>query len=623
MIRSRVTALAAGTALVAGTFAVTASPALAADNPYDPGFTPVAGDIVGVGSDTTMTVMQTVAAAYNAGKAPGSRLASFGAALDAADASTVVLREGATAVTRQSINGSGKGKAKLTTDNDPNVDYARSSSSLGSSDTTLLQSAFAADVLQMAVAPSSNAPATLSDQDLVKIYTGQVTDWSQVGGKPGTIVPLMPQSASGTAKFFLEKLQQANDGKAIVLGSNVDSTIQEHSETPIVGRQNPAEIPNAIAPFSAARAKSSTTIKLVGGFAPARAVYTLVRKADLAAGDARAAKLEALFGPNGFLCSAEGKDAIEAAGFDQLAGLKKDGACGVWTPDKVENLKLAKDGIATTTSSVKAVALGGRQVKLTASVKAPGSSISGKVAFFEGATRIAGPVTVAGGAATATLRNVTPGAHSYRAVFTPTDELDQTPSEAAAVKVTVKTPVALRVASARTTYGRAVALTVKASAPVNGAATVAVGGRAYRTVFAKGAARVTVPAGIAAGTQRLTVAFGGSATHDAASAAGTVSVAKAAGVVTAKLSATRIKATKRGSVTVTVVPRGAAKGTPVTGKVTIKRGSKTVGTAVLRGGRATVKLAKLKKGSHKLTVVYSGDRNVALAKGKTLKLTVR
>ncbi|TCI97387.1 Ig-like domain repeat protein [Aeromicrobium sp. IC_218] len=610
MIRTRVSALAAGAALVAGTLAVTTGTAHAA-NDFDPTFTPVAGDIVGTGSDTTQAAMAYAAQAYNVGKPAGSRLASFAAI---GDPSSVVLRQGGTPVLRTDIASSGKGKARLVAGtNDPNVDYARSSSSISASDSSLFQAAFAVDGLKMAVkATGSNAPATLTPAQVLGIYEGTYTNWSQLGGKPGTIKALIPFAGSGTRTFFEAQLKAAKNGVDLAL-SNQLVEVQEHSDGEIKNDEN------AIAPFSTGRAKSTSTITLLGGFAPERPMYNLVRKTDLngALGD----KLEGIFGEDGFLCSAEGKAAIEKAGFLQLASTDRGGVCGEWLEGATNNFKTSDDAAAATSTSLKVAALGKRQVRLTAAVKST-VSVQGSVEFTENGTSL-GKAVVAGGVANLTLSNVAPGAHTYAAAFTPRDVLSQHASTAAAVKVTVKTPVALSVASARTAYGRAVALSVKASAPVNGAATVTVGGRAYRTAFAKGAARVIVPAGVAAGTQRLTVAFGGSVTHDAATAAGTVSVAKAAGVVTAKLSATRIKATKRGSVTVTVVPSGAAKGTPVTGKVTIKRGSKTVGTAVLRGGKATVKLAKLKKGSHKLTVVYSGDRNVAPAKGKTLKLTVR
>jgi ABC-type phosphate transport system substrate-binding protein len=617
MIRSRVSALAAGAALVAGTLAVTTGTAQAAPTEFDPAFVPVAGDVVGTGSDTTQAALAYLAQAYNANQAAGSRLASFAAIGDPA---TITLRQGTTAIQRSTVNGSGNGKKLLYgTSNNTAADYARSSSSLSTTEVAagLKQAAFGVDGLKMAVRKAgTNAPASLTAAQLVGIYQGTITDWSQIDpSKSGTITPLIPQSGSGTRSFFEDRLKASNGGVAVTLAPSVKET-QEHSDADVVGD------PNAIVPFSTGRAKSTATISLLGGVQFERALYNVVRSEDLAT-PAKAAKLQAIFGETGFLCSVEGKAAIEKAGFLQLAPTSAEGECGKWTDAAVSNFKNADQVTAAfTTTTVRAAALGNRQVRLTATVKST-ASIQGSVDFFEGTTKV-GSAFVAGGVATLTVGNVAPGAHSYTAAFKPSNGTQQLPSTSqTAATTTVKTPVGLSVAAARTTYGKAVAVTVKANASVAGTGTVTVGGRAYRTSFVRGAARVTIPAGLNAGTQRLAVAFGGSATHDAATAAGTVSVAKAGGAVSARLKATRVKASKRGSVTVTVTARGAVKGTKVTGKVTVKRGSKTVGTAVVRGGKATVTLAKLKKGSHTLTVVYSGDRNVAAAKSRTLRLSVR
>lgn len=49
-------------------------------------------------------------------------------------------------------------------------------------------------------------------------------------------------------------------------------------------------------------------------------------------------------------------------------------------------------------------------------------------------------------------------------------------------------------------------------------------------------------------------------------------------------------------------------GVTPTGKVTVKEGSKTLASVSLSStGRGTVSLPRLKAGTHKLTVVYSGD----------------
>jgi phosphate transport system substrate-binding protein len=51
---------------------------------------------------------------------------------------------------------------------------------------------------------SSNPLQNLTKQQVAAIYTGSISDWSQVGGKPGKIVVLSRESSSGTYGFFRE-----------------------------------------------------------------------------------------------------------------------------------------------------------------------------------------------------------------------------------------------------------------------------------------------------------------------------------------------------------------------------------------------------------------------------------
>ncbi|UUZ61565.1 hypothetical protein [Nocardioides sp. B-3] len=129
---------------MATTSVVAASMALIAPAHADPATTPVAGDIVGVGSDTSMYALTYLAngnagvAGYNAGKGPGSQLVSFDAkTVDAAgtqtNSATVVLRAGTAAVTRPNGSGDGK-KALYGASNNVEVNYARSSSALSATE---------------------------------------------------------------------------------------------------------------------------------------------------------------------------------------------------------------------------------------------------------------------------------------------------------------------------------------------------------------------------------------------------------------------------------------------------------------------------------------------------------
>lgn len=64
---------------------------------------------------------------------------------------------------------------------------------------------FAADAIAIIVHPSVGV-SSLSLTDLGKIYAGDITDWQQIGGKPGIISLYGRQSNSGTFIYFREKV---------------------------------------------------------------------------------------------------------------------------------------------------------------------------------------------------------------------------------------------------------------------------------------------------------------------------------------------------------------------------------------------------------------------------------
>ncbi len=617
MKRNRVSALAAGAALVVGSALTVASPATAADaNPYDPTFTPDATtDIVGVGSDTTQIVAHDLAAAYNAGRSTG-RIASWAA--DGAP-SSITLRAGASAITRP--NGSGAGKKLLYgATNDATVNFARSSSTLSTAevDGGLKQAAFAVDGLQMAVSSAStNAPESLTLDQIRDIYKGVYTNWSQVGGRPGTIKALVPQSGSGTLSYFTSLMTAANGGTAF---TPVAVSTQEHSDADIKND------PNAISPFSSARATITPTVKLEGGWKATRAVYDVFRTTDLAHAT-RGPVLDSIFGEDGWICSAAGRAVIEAAGFDQLASVDQGGACGEYVTGAVSNLKTADQADATaTTTTLTAATPGSRKVVLKATVAAGDSSAAGKVEFHEGDTKV-GTAFPSGGVATLTLSDVTVGNHRYVASFVPTDDGDFGASQSAATDVVVKTPSTIAVTGVSGAFGKAKTAKVTATvdgAPAVGTVSVKVGSAAAKSYpLAGGTVSVPVVATTPAGALTIVATLPGTAAVDAATVTSKVTIAKAKASASAKLTKTKIRAKQRGSIVVKVAPTGAAKGIYATGKVTITSGKKVVGTGTLKNGKVSIKVAKLKKGTHKLVASYAGSANVSAVsvRAVTLKVT--
>lgn len=630
MIRQRVSLAVAGavvatTALTAGM----ATSASAAPTIYDPTFTPTTGDLSGAGSDTSEIALDYLTKGHNGiegfntdpstGKEKTTgRIASFAAGLDPA---TVILKSGTAAIVRP--NGSGAGKTLLRkATNNANLDFARSSSGLSAAEITddLQQSPFAVDGLKFAAsATKTNAPTKISNADMVAIYDGTKTTWSQIDGydgsdATGTIRPLIPQTGSGTRSFFEAQLKKYNGGASVKLAASVTET-QEHSVADV------KDNPNAIAPFSTGRAKSAPAIKLLDGtgtFFAQRALYNVVRKDDLSG--AKGALLQSAFGTTGFVCSPAAKPLIEAAGFDQLASTANGGVCGTFSQVDATNFTTSNSSAQSTSTVLSAVAQNGKSVKLTATVNAASGLPGGKVSFFEGSTKV-GTAQVISGTATLTLSNVSVDTHSYTATFNPSNAaLYSASAPSAPASATVKQTSAVSAAAVSTVFGKgariAVSVTSDGAAATGGTVTVRVGGAVSTVAVSGGRATATVPASIGAGRYAVSISYSGSASTNATSTSTTLSVVKASSSTALKLSK-KVKASKKAKATVTVKAPGV-----VTGKVTLKAGSKTVGTGAVKNGKASITLKKLKKGSYKVKAVFAGNKNVNGSTSKTVKLKV-
>lgn len=296
----------------------------------DPAFVPDANDAVFVGSDTSQFLYNQLAEGNSAGNGwndtnPAVRVASW----DAVNPTTgnpgdsIVVRSGSAAITRP--NGSSQGIARLMgAGNLPAITGARSSRSITAAEAAapnnLRQIPIARDGLRVVGNKSqTGSPANLTAAQLWRIYECQATfnQWSEVGGtSTATIVPIVPQTGSGTRTFFLDQLAAAK-GSAVVLGACVQ-TAQEHDPDPVIANVN------ALSPFSLGRfntlpAAQKNAIKVFGSFVPSRVLYTVVRLADVSN-----ANLTPILGPSGFFCGASGDAIVTAAGFQVLTS-----GCGV------------------------------------------------------------------------------------------------------------------------------------------------------------------------------------------------------------------------------------------------------------------------------------------------------
>lgn len=495
----------ATSAVAVSVLAMTAAPASAVYNPHpdDSAGTPTAAQLIGVGSDTTQHAVKLVADAYNL-TAPSATIFTWAACLTPATCGTVTLPSGD--INRP--NGSGAGKTLLHgAANNTDIDFARSSSANNAAETAagLQMFPFGLDVLVMAVSGNvpSHAPTNLTPAQIVGIYKGDITNWSQIpGGTAGVIHPKTPQPGSGTRSFWDGQLTAMNNGVPVVYGASVQE-VQEHDDTDI---KNDAD---AIAPFSEGRAGLlGATLRLETGFSAKRAVYNVVRGADVANSSVLAA-----FGTNGYFCSAAAKPLIEQAGFKQLFTPSKGGVCGAATQTATSNFVVDSVQTTTTVTVTGASASSARIVAAVTGSTAP----SGTVSFFEGATQLASGVPLTSGQAVR-VQNTAPGTHTYRAVFTP-----------------------------------------------------------------------------AANSPFLT-----------SEGTGTGTVQKASSTTTADYPSKVVQGKKvKGTITVKLTGSSSA----ATGTVTIKLGSKTVGTGTLSNGTVKIKLTGLKVGKNKLTASWAGDTN--------------
>lgn len=277
-MRRVLTLTAAAAATGAFLVAAAAAPAVA-------DYAPATSDVVGIGGDTPQVDFNFAAdgdwlgnLGYNAA-GNAHKLVSFDAVADMngragyANGSTlaspkklnetITLRAGTRPVQRP--QSSGAGISAILADTGHEIDYVRSARL-----PTAAEQATAAakgygylhvvqigtDEIQVVAAKTTNAPAGLSAQDLIGIYSGAYTTWGQLPGYTGpapsdTIVPLLAPVGSILRSTFLADLKAANGGAAITLSPSV-LTVEQNDPTAITNL--PAgQKPNAVVTFSSAR----------------------------------------------------------------------------------------------------------------------------------------------------------------------------------------------------------------------------------------------------------------------------------------------------------------------------------------------------------------------------------
>lgn len=518
--RKLLTGIVAG-GLAASVIGLSAGAASAATDPDDTTGTPIAANLIGVGSDTSQNAIFRVAQAYNA-TTPVASIFTYAAT----GGGTIALPAGA--INRPVGSGAGKNLLYGSTNN-IDIDFARSSSAESTAEVAAgLQSfPFALDSLGTVTAKTSNAPASLTIQQVLDIYEGRVTNWNQVGGTAGVIKPYIPQSGSGTLSFFTAQLTAAKGSTYNRAGSVTDFTENDDS----LIRNDP----NAIAPFSTGIAGIKGTLRVEGGFIAQRALYNVVRGTDVGNAGVLAA-----FGTNGYICSAAAKPLIEAAGFKQLFTPSKGGVCGQPTQGATSNFTVDNVPTQTAVTVTAASASSARVVARVSGSTAP----NGTVTFFEGATAVASNVPLVSGAATATP-SAAAGTHTYRAVFTPAANTAFLGSEGtgsgvvskassslsesfpATAKVKVKVVKGKKKTTVKPVKGAVTVTLVGSSAKGSGTILVKKGAKTVGTGSLLGGVATFSLTGLKPGTNKLTATWGGDANSAGSTLSFSIKVAKA------------------------------------------------------------------------------------------------
>ncbi len=94
---------------------------------------------------------------------------------------------------------------------------------------------FAYDGIAVALNPA-NPIEDITTEDLAKIYSGEITNWSQVGGNDADIIVVSREGASGTKSAFEELIELEDAG-----GLTEDATVKEGNgnvQSTVAGNEN-------------------------------------------------------------------------------------------------------------------------------------------------------------------------------------------------------------------------------------------------------------------------------------------------------------------------------------------------------------------------------------------------
>ncbi|CAN5627403.1 hypothetical protein BH10ACT1_BH10ACT1_19620 [soil metagenome] len=290
---------------------------------------------------------------------------------------------------------------------------------------------------------------------------------------------------------------------------------------------------------------------------------------------------------------------------------------------------VAKQATTTALSASEETPETGQLVQLLAVVTGPAAASAGggTVAFASAGTAIpgCGSASVSDGTATCTTSWNARGTYPVTARYSGTARLATSTSAARSIVAGADTAVLPQ--AGKGTYGltgSTISGQVQGASRIpTGTVTISEGSRALTTApLSGGRWSVTLGAtALAPGTRTLTVAYGGDARHNAATATTTAVVARATAAVTYTVTPAKPKV-KTGKVTVTL--RVTATGTVPTGTVDVRIDGASARIVTLSStGQATVVLpAFTTVGKKTFRVVYQGSASVGSSASTVKSVTV-
>lgn len=276
---------------------------------------------------------------------------------------------------------------------------------------------------------------------------------------------------------------------------------------------------------------------------------------------------------------------------------------------------------------------------LTATTPRVGDTLTGTPATFNGSPSpvvtnrwLANDEPIAG--ATGTTLTLTPALLNKTIMFQTTatrgeeEPVVSTSGAVGPVQEPVKIASTTALTSPSRVYGQSgtatVSVTNAGSRPVTGTVTLTGAGPNQTKTLVNGKAAFALPKSLSPKAYTLTASYSGSSLLNVSSKTSRFSVARAKSKAPTFKKTKTPTSKKSGKATVTVsTVSGLAK---ATGKVTVtlKKGSSSKKVSgYLSGGKRSIKLPKLKKGTWKVTVSYAGDKNYVGQKSKTYSLKIK